>query len=183
MGTLCYLKLASSRLTSICNIDRNSKTEDMKGLLVCLSAFLALTLASATDVIFTVDPAQIDVNLTHTMKMACSLDSSVSVKHLVSIVITRLDKTGAPETVASVSTFDVSVPPAGVDQNKITIDNTSSIASTITGSYLKLEWDHPTIEQSRNYTCEINAIDMSSHPTKYLQNSENRGSCSPYPQP
>jgi len=146
----------------------------MKGLLVCFAAGLALCSAANNNISvkFTVDPPQIDVNLTHTMTMGCSLDPSTSVKHLVSIVITRLDSTGAQETVASVSTFDTKVPDAAVDMNKITIDNTSSIASSVAASYLKLEWDHPTITQSRNYTCEINAIDNASHPTKFLKDFE-----------
>merc|ERR1712154_289544 len=111
-------------------------------------------------VIFSADHGIIDVNLTHTLKMSCSLSASSSVKHLVSIVITRYDANSNSIAVASVSTFD-SVPSAPISDNAmITVDNTSSVSDDVSKSYLKLEWDHPTEEQEGTYNCEINLINM-----------------------
>merc|ERR1712062_107092 len=96
---------------------------------------------NSPEVIFAVDHPEIIVNLTHALKMSCNLDaSSNDARHLVSIVITRLDKTGSPVTVASVSTFDSKLPEPLNDTSKITVDNTSSVSDDLTKSYLKLEW-------------------------------------------
>jgi len=119
----------------------------------------------SSEINLSVSPAIIDVNLTHTMTMNCSMKHAI-VSHLVSIVITRLDANDREEIVASVSTFDRALP--ATDQQNMVV-NGSVLEPKVTDNYLLLTWDHPNAHQSSNYTCEINAIDAHSRPVRYSQ--------------
>jgi len=120
---------------------------------------------AVSDIHFFASPRIIDINLTDTMSMDCTLNNSGNtVSHLVSIVITRLDANSKEQLVASVSTFDPAH--ALTDQSTMQVAGTVT-ESTVSNNYLHLSWDHPAEPQASKYTCEINAIDMNARPVMF----------------